>query len=341
MHILFTPLLLPLLFLHVSHLRPYVLFSVVLLVWDQALRYYMHAPAVATIERLSPSLIEIVAQTSFYTPIKPGTHALVKHPDTSLWTSNPFSIAGTIVPAGPKEQQIRMIARVRGRFTRKLASLASPKVESSAGWPAVPEHAQAIYLDFPYGAPLYFPPLEQFDKLLFIAGGVGGTFAVSCVKHLLKSSDGKPALVRPGQLKFVWSVKSPSDVSWALEDEYPGDNASDVAKCVELYLTGAPADKGEDREEEQGIEMTEGLLSETNGGTDALVRAGLDKRRIGTGRPVLRHLIEETVRAAGAEGRTAILVCGPAKMGSIAKRTVGKSGIAGADVWLHVEEFSH
>jgi NAD(P)H-flavin reductase len=321
LHIVLASLIFPLMFFHVSHLRPYLYPSIFLFVGDQALRTIRRITALASIKSLAPGLIEISAYAVLERPLKPGSHALLRHPQTTgILGSNPFSITSAVVPSGAEKKRIRMIARVRGNVTKKLA-------ESSSS------EAVAVSLDMPYGTPLYFPRLEAFDKILFVAGGVGGTFAVSWVKYLFKN-----AAVKPRQLRFVWAVKTPEDAAWAMEDDYPGDNASDVAKCVELYITGTP-------EAEEGAEMTEGLLrgadGASTGGVEALVQKGLGKERIETGRPALRKVIQDTVQEAGHEGRTAILVCGPAMMGSIAKRVSARLGADGVDVWLHVEEFGH
>jgi NAD(P)H-flavin reductase len=346
-HITLSSLLFPLMFFHVSHLRPYLWPSIVLFVGDQMLRVWLRTPALAFIKRLAPGLIEISAYAAIERPLKPGSHALIRHPDTAgILASNPFSITSAVIPSGVEKKRIRMISRVRGNVTKKLAALPTTALELCEASQSEPRQPLAIYLDLPYGAPLYFPKLENFDKILFIAGGVGATFAVSWVKYLLKSAEGQPALVKPGQLRFVWAVKTPSEVSWALKDDYPGDNGEDVAKCAELYITGAPKDlEAEDGDEEGGVEMTEGLLrgagGVSTGGVDALMQAGLDKEQIFTGRPTLRKLIQDAVQEAGDEGRTAVLVCGPSMMGSIAKRVASRLGMDGADVWLHVEEFGH
>jgi len=235
-----------------------------------------------------------------------------------------------------------MVARIHGNFTKKLAAMPAFEVDPCSASPDGVKKGLSLYLDLPYGAPLYFPNLNNYDKILFVAGGVGATFAVSWVKYLLKSEGDKPALVRPGQMRFVWAVKRLDEALWAFEDDYPGDNAKDVAKCVELHVTGAPADPDVVGDMESGMEMTEGLIGGADGdaasGLDRVVKSGV--KRILTGRPRLQKLIPDTVEEAG-EGRTAILVCGPAMMGSIAKRVTAKLGMGGADVWLHVEAFGY
>ncbi|KAF8543964.1 ferric reductase like transmembrane component-domain-containing protein [Trichophaea hybrida] len=343
-HTILSPLLFPLMFFHVSHLRPYLYPSIALFVFDHLLRFILSTPATGSIKHLTTGLIEISAYPTYATPIKPGSHAIIRHPETHSWTPNPFSITSAIILSGSERKRIRMVARIRGNFTKKLATLPTFVVDPCSASPNGVKKVLALKLDLPYGAPLYFPNFKNYDKILFVAGGVGATFAVSWVKYLLKSEGDKLPLVKPGQMRFIWAVKRSEDALWAFEDDYRGDNAKDVAKCVEVHITGAPGDPDVVGDMESGMEMTEGLLGSADGdaasGLDHLVKSGVDQERISTGRPWLQKLIRDTVEEAG-EGRTAILICGPIMMGSIARRVTARLGMGGADVWLHVEEFGH
>lgn len=314
-HVTLSPLIFPLMFFHVSYLRIYLWPTIALYTTDQLLRYLLRTPATATITRLSPTLIAIHASPTHEIPLQPGTHAILRHPAIS-YTSHPFSITSS----GPTKR-IRMVARIHSGFTKKLAEGTKKEL--------------AIILDLPYGAPLFFPDLGKFEKVLFVAGGVGATFATSWVKFLMRGSESRPPPARLGQLRFVWAVRTAEDALWALQDDYTGDNAKDLARCVELYITGSG-------EGEEGVEMMEGLLAANGGGVDALVRAGVARERIFTGRPVLGRIIHDVARKeGGGAGTTAVLACGPKMMGSVVKRAVARLGAEGADVWLHVEEFGH
>lgn len=397
LHAVLAPLLFPLLFLHVSHLRPYLLAAAVFYAADRLLRYVLRVPALASVSRLAadPGLIEISACLDFGVPIRPGSHAIVRHPESSPWTAHPFSITAAVaVPSsspgssGPSSassgsataaaaaaaaamegKRVRMVARVHGNFTKRLSSLAAAPNGIRTGL--------RLYLDLPYGAsPLHFSSpsdiLRKHDKILFVAGGVGATFAVSWVRYLLASPrPGEPApaaTVRPGQLRFVWAVRRPQDALWAFEPDHhqPGDpGPRRMAEAVELFVTGgASAGANLDGEMERGIEMAEAVLPGAPGGVRALLDAGVAPDRLSTGRPHLPRLIRSTVRRpvyyggsgddddgdgdggggsgdGDGEGCTAILVCGPPAMGVIARRAAARLGMAGADIWLHVEEFGH
>ena len=272
-HVSASPLLFPLMFLHVPHMRPYLWVSLALYASDVALRYLTRVPAMASVEHLSPTLIAINAYPAFETTIRPGTHVIIRHTDTAL-TSHPFSITSAFVPSGAVTKRLRMVARIRSGFTKKLADMPTQAAAYPEGIHGTSKML-AIQMDLPYGAPLYFPDLKKFDNILFVAGGIGATFAASWVKFLLKGADA----CQPGQVRFVWAVKTPEDAMWAFQDDFPGDNASDLAAVVELYITGGE-DNGED-----GIEMTEGLLRGVEGGEggeggvgpgiEALVKAGV------------------------------------------------------------------
>lgn len=310
LHVALAPLLFPLLFLHVSHIRVYLLPSAALFAADQALKYYLRVPALATVSTpaSAPGLLTITVTLSSPLPSAPapGSHCLLRHAPTSFWTANPF----TIVPGGGggdgggSTKQLRLVARVRSGFTRELASLAGSR-------------PVAVTLDLPFGPPP--PDLDRFDRVLLVAGGVGATFAVGWVRRLLAAES--------ASVRFVWAVKTAAEAAWALDDPA-------VAGCVELFVTGVTGDDAD----ADGIEMTEGLLA--GGAVDALAREGVARDRIARGRPHLRRVVGETVLRAG-EGRTAVLVCGPAGMAAAVKRAVARLGIEGRDVWLHVEEFGH
>lgn len=389
LHAVLAPLLFPLLFLHVSHLRPYLLAAAVFYTADQLLRYVLRVPALASVRRLAadPDLIEISAcPASSVPPIRPGSHAVIRHPESSPWTAHPFSITAAVaVPSSPspgpsgsaaaatESERIRMVARVHGNFTKRLSSLPAYAVEPCPAAPAGVKTVLRLYLDLPYGAsPLYFSPpsdiLRKYDKILFVAGGIGATFAVSWVKYLLGLAPA--ATVRPGQLRFVWAVRRPQDALWAFEPDHhqPGRDSDPgprrMAEVVELFITGGasatittttmPAGTSLGGEIERGgIEMTEAVLPGASGGVQALLNAGVAPGRLSMGRPYLPGLIRSTVNrpvyggngddddGGDGEGCTAILVCGPPAMGVVARRAAAQLGMSGADIWLHVEEFGH
>lgn len=340
LHIGCASLILPLLLLHVPYLRVYVLPVAVLWGADKAVSRLRRVHTTASLRLLTPELIEITVDREAlrggrHRARPPGSHGLLRVPALDAWTWNPFTFTTPTIRSrvGYSSTPTKFVIRVHGHFTRKLAALASP---GSEGGERPRKHDVA--LDLPFGSSLFWPPLEEsFDRILLIAGGVGAAFTFSWATYLA-------TVAKPHQIRFVWAVRAPQDALWATTTT---DDDTAVAALVELCLTGAAHNPGEE-DEDGGLQMQEaGLLS--RGSTSAsheeldavekLVRAGIARERITAGRPDLGRVVTETVREA--RGPAAVLVCGPESMNMAVLKAAGKVAAEGRDVWCHVEGFSH
>src|SRR5690606_27526353 len=124
--------------------------------------------------------------------------------------------------------RIEMVARVRNGTTKKLATL---QKNGDTG-----DQELAAFIDGPYGTSSHASDLLNggFNRVLVIAGGVGGTFALSWVSSLIKKMGRE-------KVHFVWAVKTVEDVMWALkleEEVEDSEIAAETASCVEVYVTG-------------------------------------------------------------------------------------------------------
>ncbi|KAL5360179.1 hypothetical protein BJX96DRAFT_184398 [Aspergillus floccosus] len=301
LHLLAAIVLLPLLFIHVSHLRLYILETLLIFAFDRLTRRFLSTVTVpAHITRIPrTSLLHLrlplPATTLATYRAAPGQHVYLSLPPGRTWTrrhlSNPFSVA-RVSDAG-----IELAVRARdGPMTRALAAFAD---ESS---PA------RICVEGPLGGARWFPDLAlEFDRVLIVAGGVGGTFAVPVysVLHGGAEVETKGA----GWVRFVWAVKAVEEVAWAdSEDGWLRD------ENVSVYVTGPG------REGEAGVEMAE------------IGDSGIGER----GRPDLRAIVDE-VFAHGEGERVAVLFCGPEGMARDLRGYVGQ--YAGREIWWYEEQF--
>jgi len=353
-HIFLADALFPLLFLHVSHLRVYLAAAFVFFVVDYTTRLYLRLKTTATFSRLAPGLMSITISAEDLAILRepafiaPGVHGLLRVPEISEWSWNPFTFTTSTLPppdstSPPEKKPIKLVARTRKGFTKKLAKLhaAEPK-------------KMAIILDMAYGASHFFD-LQRFDKILFVAGGVGATFAVSWVKYLLANK-----IASPAKLRFVWAVKTPQEAEWALDEDCEGDGATELAKMVELYFTGdstSSPEVEEERDSNDGAEEAddnddevEMRLLDNNGedlNTNSLIERGVSKENIWFTRPDLTQVVNETApsRSVGSSnaGSVAVLVSGPDRMAMEMKRIVAWKAVSTetTEFWLHVEEFGH
>ena len=203
-----APLLFPLLFFHVSHLRPYVWAALGVWLVDGVLRWRSQVEGTARISLLTDELLALDIRTEIPRRFRPGSHLRITFPNLSKLHSNPFTVA-SITPSG-----LRVVARVRSGVTRTLAG----------------RKEERVVLEGPYGQELE----SGCDQLLVIAGGVGGTFCVPIVAAAVNAG-------RTSGLRFIWAVRRLEDCLWGLENE-------EVAGVVEVYITGGEAGELQDRE---------------------------------------------------------------------------------------------
>ncbi|KAH8144991.1 uncharacterized protein LAJ45_11011 [Morchella importuna] len=316
-HIVLSAVLLPLFYLHVTHLRTYILITASLLIYDRVHRYIGTIPVTATITLPTPSTLHMtltLPATSRHAPT-PVSHLILYIPRiTTRLASNPFTVASSAPTS------LTIISRVRSTTTKHLATLAADKTLQ------LPAHIDAFYGDSPSLATL----ADNFDRVVVIAGGVGGAWAVPWVRHLAREG----ALER---CVFVWAVRSIGDVQWAVESE--GTQGRVVAGKVELFVTGER--EGEGEEGEEGVEMRDRLLGGWEGREEVMTQVtawGISRDRVYFERPDVDMLIED----AGKGGRrsVAVLACGPWALGARVRRVVGEKVLRGDAAWVHVEEFA-
>ncbi|CAZ81163.1 unnamed protein product [Tuber melanosporum] len=221
LHIIISGLLPPLLYFHVSHSRPYIIATVGMLIVDRVLRVMSTMSTTATIS-LDPrsSILDILVSFPNKPPPPAGSHILLNVPSLSLWAKNPF----TVVESG--SGHVRMAARVRGNFTKKLVRVAKVPVNIESGYGG---HGVSREL------------VGGVDRALLIAGGIGGTFALPWARFL--KANGVDA-------RFLWVVPKVGDLLWA----------RDGVALAEVYITGGHNGNGEGRDEE-GMELLDASSS--------------------------------------------------------------------------------
>lgn len=317
LHITISPLLFPLLFLHVSHLRPYLLASLTLFVSDRLRRALTRVKTTATVNQLSDDILHlsIDLRQPVSAPSRPASHLLLTIPGISPWTCNPFTVADF----SREEGSIQIVARIRHGATKRLASMAASNHK---------DIKIAVVVEMNYGACTHFKSLHsKFDRILIVAGGVGGAFAVPWIKHLAST---------PGVLartKFIWAMRDVATLRWAVS----ASTAADVVKKkAEVFLTSTARNQ---EETDEGMEMQEThLLSGGHGRGETaaeLERLGVAKEHVAFRRPDLKAVLKEVAKG----GSVAVLVCGPWELGSAMRRVAAERVKKGEMVWVHVEDF--
>lgn len=126
---------------------------------------------------------------------RPGLYTFIHflHPHI-FFQSHPFTMA--LNTTSPNE--LKLVCRVKDGVTKIINDLVLANEDGVLSSP--------ICLDGPYGHSVDF---QQFDELLFIAGGVGVTAPFSYIQHLLLSD-----VKRDQRIRLLWAVRDVSAESW-------------------------------------------------------------------------------------------------------------------------------
>lgn len=334
LHVILSASLLPILFFHVSHIRLYIIESAAIYLIVILQRNVSQTTAEATIELVpSTNLLAItipLTKTLSSKTYAQGQHIYVGFPSLpQKLRINPFSIANR---DPHDDKKIELVARALSGTTAMLADCAAKQKTTS------------LTLEGPYGAANCFPDLATYDRVLFVAGGVGATFTLPIYLDLLhRGARGEQI----PSIKFVWSVRQVADARWGINQllgicgTLPESfNAYTTQSDVDGLDSESLARRTQSKSEAQfgdSIELQERdrLLGDSSSPGDAASKAAATLRN---GRPDYRAIVHEVFSYNGRE-RVAILVCGPNGMGASVRSEVGKWVWRGKDVFWHGEEF--
>lgn len=324
-HVVLAAALLPLLWFHVSHIRIYLYESAAMYAANVILRSLSSKTVPASIRLQENGTVVDVRiplnqnKKDLLQRWQPGQHvylSLPGHSASRMCRNNPFSLAS--IPAADNE--LRFLARIRDGNTARLASTATSTASK-----------QTLTVEGPYGLPTHSDKLLQYDRVLFVAGGIGGTFIAPLYRQLLADLSPSPGSWRRGKVRFVWVARGVEDVIWAMPAERR--EREGFAERMEVWVTGGRARGGGFAEEGEGIEMEErkGLLGFA--GEDGV------QMRLRSGRPDLGDVVEQTV-SHGVGESVAIMVCGPQGLADRLREELGEQVWQGKEVWFWEEVFA-
>lgn len=355
-HVVLAIALLPVLFFHVHHIRIYLYETAAIYALNSVTRWLSVSNRHGRI-RLIPntSLVEISipcdardSAQRLFTDYRPGQHAyvsLASNPLSRTFRSNPL----TAVSIPSTDKHLKFVARALDGNTRKLAMIAE---KDSA------DTQINLTIEGPHGLSTLEDKLLSYDRVLFVAGGVGATFIIPLYRQLLSDLSPGKGSYRRQKVTFVWIAKSVPEVTWAV----PADQREKegFVERLKVCITGSSAlsamgvgENGMDYndeglgaaaaalndDEDEGIELEEQkeLLAAADG-NDPTTNPHADLP-ISTGRPDLRRLVNQAL-SHGSHERVAILTCGPKNLSRNLRREIAPWVTKrGRDVWFHEESF--
>ncbi|KAK6431848.1 hypothetical protein LTR95_011990 [Oleoguttula sp. CCFEE 5521] len=338
-HVALATALLPILFFHVSHIRVYIYEPAVIYCANVGLRYFSTTTRPALL-RLIPDtgLLEIYVPLTTTTTAsgvsqasavwQPSQHAYVSLPGHAVsrtFRSNPFTVAS--VPSVDK--QLRFVARILDGNTVKLAA--------SLGGDEKPRN---VAIEGPYGVTTHANHLLGYDRVLLVAGGVGGTFIVPLYRQLLSDlSPGKSR--RENRISFVWAVRTKSEMQWALpESRAERDGFADRLKVFltrDRLLAGSVTGERHD-EAEDAIEMQEQKQLLPDVQSSSTDHAADERISYESGRPDIERFVEKCM-VHGSNERIAVVVCGPKSLSRSLRAAIKPHIWRGRDMWFWDESF--
>ncbi|KAF9876777.1 hypothetical protein CkaCkLH20_05623 [Colletotrichum karsti] len=143
----------------------------------------------------------------------PGTHCFLWIPRVHPYENHPF----TIVDNGPSG--LELVMKSHQGFTRAVGRFAAGH----------PRRRLWASVDGPYGA---LPSMEDYDKLVFVAGGSGAAFTFGLVNRVLRQCDGSK--LKP--VEFAWTVKRKEHLAWFQNHLQRLRRASPTA-AIRLHIT--------------------------------------------------------------------------------------------------------
>ncbi|KAF2214590.1 hypothetical protein CERZMDRAFT_110214 [Cercospora zeae-maydis SCOH1-5] len=336
-HVSLATCVLPLLYWHVEHIRPFIYETVVIYMVNAVLRFLATRKRAGTIKQVRDAgLVEIsLPLAAGAMKWHPGQHAYVSVAGNSFlrtFKTNPFTCAS--IPA--IDNKLRFVARILDGNTAKLAK--------------IDKETQNFSVEGPYGLASHVDRLLGYDRVLFVAGGVGATFVAPLYRQLLSDLSPSKGSHRRQKVSFVWAARTLSEVTWALPEglkeregfterltvhlsRQDGGQVEDSSFVLANDDDEGPGDEGIEMEEQKKLlhEGAEETASTTSSPTHGI--------HIANGRPDLATVVDQVFMQSSTE-RVAVVVCGPAGLSQSLRRHVGRWVGRGRDVWYWNEAFA-
>jgi predicted ferric reductase len=171
----------------------------------------------ARLENVGVDAVKVTLSVGYNFNFKPGQYIFVYFPRFNFWESHPFTIASYDLIAG--QPTITLLFRVHGGITKKLARHVSCGAQD-----------MICLVEGPYG---HHCPIDRYDNILLMAGGVGITVIFPYLKYL--------ASLNVSSIRFIWVVRDEDSMKWFSKDiaEIVGSPNVEIEIHVTKSTTGA------------------------------------------------------------------------------------------------------
>ncbi|SCV39814.1 related to ferric-chelate reductase [Fusarium fujikuroi] len=247
----------------------------------------------------------------------PGSHCFLWIPGLRLIETHPFTIVSN------DSSGLELVMKSHEGFTKAVDSFASRNPRTSL-WASI---------DGPYGS---LPDVNNYDKLILIAGGSGAAFTFGVINRIMMQRE-KPAIQ---SIEFVWAVRRVEQLSWfrrhlgnLTESPYPIN--------LRIYVTGERSASGSLRDDIDTPESSWGTEREIllrEDASDYETISAMDDLCVSACGAVDNELksssffekldvdgtIRKAAQASGSHDRVLVLSCGPKSLMEAVQDSVSK-----------------
>ncbi|KAK6610440.1 ferric reductase like transmembrane component [Botrytis cinerea] len=280
--------------------------------------------------------------------IKPGTHAFLWIPAIRQMETHPFTISSVDDAEG-----ISFVVAACDGFTKALHTLAveSPGIQIRAS------------IDGPYGSVVDF---SQYDKVVFIAGGSGGSFTFGVALETMCEVAKKNAVSASTIVEFIWVVREEDSIGWFSSQLQELNSSPNVTvrlfctrnvtnrvfnassngssrnifgeKDLESPTIASPSIEGSDEKSSWKLGDVEKVT--TTSEANLINNAGDKSMMIQSGRPEILKIIQNVVEECDGSQRVAVVACGPGSLMDATRLAISKCiKVNGPSLEYHSEEF--
>ncbi|PYH91918.1 hypothetical protein BO71DRAFT_331148 [Aspergillus ellipticus CBS 707.79] len=143
---------------------------------------------------------------------KPGQHVFLTCHSIVPLQSHPFTISSI-----PEDNKLELYVRAEKGGTRRFFRYASKHHDVLGSGEAPAKQTRTVFVEGPYGR---MRPLQQFDSVVLLAGGMGATFTMPCLRDIVAkwraacASSKHTRLAATKCIRFVWVIKSRTQLGW-------------------------------------------------------------------------------------------------------------------------------
>ncbi|GES63109.1 metalloreductase [Aspergillus terreus] len=214
-----------------AEVKVWVWISIGFLVFDRVARYAWATYANLSIFHPSSKNHPLWANRASFTPLpgnvtritienpgvrwKPGQHVFLTCHSIAPLQSHPFTISSI-----PDDNKMEFLVRAEKGGTKRFFRYASKSHNILGTSDTTPvQKFRTVFIDGPYGR---IRSLRQFDSVVLIAGGMGITYTLPCLRDIVsrwrtecsRDTSPKTRLTTTKRLRFVWVIKSRAQLSW-------------------------------------------------------------------------------------------------------------------------------